>query len=328
MNIFDILKSCIEQIKLLQVNCTVDAYNAYDDSIKVLNNKIVELEEQEVAKLSKSDEKFDLFHNDFGTLLKRGHIGIPGDYQKYLSHFTTCEMNATDVFNNISEDHKSMILCDLTKDKNMIEQMVAYRHNFNFITHSKGHDGITEDNTVFEVKNHQFKKSDTTFSPSLKFDRLSPNNLRKLTEGRPTIILNVTDKHKLVLEMKLDFTDELIKTYEEKMNSIKYKDTSGCSITFADYSHAIRELSFICEDIENYNLSQTLIQTLNEKFGTDIKFTRKSTLCPKVQKVLTTQLNVIKDLHSKGNAMAKIARELSKSGVTISATHIKKALKG
>lgn len=330
MNIFDILKSCISQINLLRDTCDKDSesYKAFTESISVLDNKIIELEELEKSKLLKADEKFDSFHNDFETILKRGHIGIPGDYQKYLSHFTTCEMNATEVFNNISEDHKSMILCDLTKDKNMIEQMVAYRHDFKFITHSKGHDGINEDNSVYEVKNHQYKKSDTTFSPSLKFDRLSPNNLRKLTEGRPTIILNVTDKHKLVLEMKMEFTDELIKTYEEKMNSIKYKDTSGCSIAFNDYSHAITDLTFVCEDIENYNLSQTMIQLFNNKFGTDIKFKRKSTLDPKIQKLLDTQLNVIRDLHSNGTAMAKIARDLSKKDVKLSASHIKKVLKG
>lgn len=329
MNTIEILRGCIAQITtLLEITTSFEQKEAYNNSINILNASILQVEEDERLRFLKADEKFDTCHNSFEELLKRGHIGIPTDYHKYLSMFTTNEMNANDVFNKISDDHKENILSDLTKDKNMIEQMVAFRHNFKFITHSKGHDGITEDNSVFEVKNHQYKKNDTTFTPNLKFDRLSPNNLRKLKEGRPTIVMNVTDKHKLVLEMRLEFTDALIKTYEEKMTAIKYKDASGCSISFADYSHAINEVSFVSPDIEQYNLSFNLIKLLNDKFGTNIKFTRKSSMCPKVLNILETKCETIKKLHTKGEPMTRIAKALSTKKVIITPAHIKKVLKG
>lgn len=328
MNTIEILKYCILQIEMLLNNTNSDEKKlAYQDSIDVLNTQITQIEKVETERLMKADEKFDIFHNNYDELLKRGHIGIPTDYHKYLSMFTTMEMTATDVFNSIPESHKEDILIDLTKDKNMIEQMVAYRHDFNFITHSKGHDGINQDGNVFEVKNHQYKKNkDTTFAPSLKFDRLSQNNLRKLKEGRPDIILNVTDKHKLLLEMKLNFTDELVKTYENKLKSIQYKDTSGCSISFTDYCHAIKEVSFISKDIEQYNLSLSLIKYLNTKFNMNIKHQRKSTMCPKVKHILDTQCQFIVDSHKGGQTMTKIASGLTTKTVKITPAHIKRVL--
>lgn len=327
MNTIEILQSCINQIRaLLEVTTSLEQQEAYNNSINILNASIQQVEKDEKERFLKADEKFDTFHNNFETLLKRGHIGIPTDYHKYLSMFTTNDMNATDVFNSISDSHKEDILVDLTKDKNMIEQMVAYRHNFKFITHSKGHDGIKEDNSVFEVKNHQYKKNDTTFTPNLKFDRLSPNNLRKLKEGRPTIVMNVTDKHKLILEMRLKFTDELIKTYEEKMTSIKYKDTSGCSISFTDYKDAIEDVTFVSSDIDRYNISINLLKFLNDKFNTNIKYERKSNMCPKVKKILETKSNLIRDLHKKGEPMTRIAKGLCTKTIKITPSHIKRVL--
>jgi hypothetical protein len=231
-------------------------------------------------------------------LLERGHLGETTLYHKLLSEFSLENLMSDEVFDMMEDEHKTQILVDVVSDKEITEQLVAHRHDFNFITHRKGHDGICEDKGVFEVKNVQYKrpKKDGRFPLSIKFDRLSENTLRKLNEGRPTIIVNSTDKHKLLIEMKVKFTDELIEIYKQKLSGVKGKETSGTSIAFSDFKHAIDDVTYITKDFESYNFSLDLLQFLNDNYNTNYKTQRKSTLCPDIQKLLTKKSDEIKNL--------------------------------
>jgi hypothetical protein len=303
----------------------IEAYNQCADTI---TNLITDLKQKELSKLLALGEKFDTDHMNYSVINERGHIESPTEYHEYLSQFSTQEIDARDVFDKMDDGHREQILIDVVKDKGMNEQLVAYRHGFDYITHTKGHDGITTDNKVYEVKNHQYKrpKKDGRFQLGIKFDRLSENNLRKLNEGRPEIILNSTDGHKLLIEMRLDFTDEMIETYKQKLAGVKGKDTSGTNISFSDYKHAIREVTYLADDFEDYNFSLDLLKYLNETQGKTYNTDRKSTLCPNVQDVLRLNTEYIKIQHENGMSMAALGRELTTDKTKISASHIKRVL--
>ena len=325
MDIISVLEGLKTNIRVLIESAPVDGIVAYNTVIDMIDIQIENIQSDELAKLLSLNEKFDENHNNYQILLERGHIGIPTDYHKYLSAFSIETMTAKEVFSVMDDVHSEQILIDVVSDKNIIEQLVAYRHDYSYITHNKGHDGINLKNEVFEVKNNQYKSvKGAKFSPSLKFDRLSSNTLRKLDEGRPNIILNVTDKHKLLLEMKLKFTDELVETYKSKLAGVKGKDTSGTSISFTDYQHCITDISYICDNLEDYNMSLNLLEFINARKNTNYSTQRKINVNVPLQTILELNKDKINNLYSLGTPMAKIARECSTSDVKVSATHIKK----
>lgn len=232
------------------------------------SNVIALVEQLAQEKLELAMAKFDTQHNVYDAILQRGHIGFCTDYHKHLSDFTIGCKTAEEVFSVMDNTYKESILVGLTANKEMIEQLVAHRHGFDYITHTQGHDGIDRNNNVYEVKNRAYKNSKDKFAMNIVFDRLSPSTLRKLDEGRPTIILNVTDNHKVIIEMKIAFSDNLIKIYKEKMENLG-AGTSGTAISFADYKDDIIEISFMCQDIFDYNLQDQVLEyiktTLNQE---------------------------------------------------------------
>ena len=306
----------------------IDDKMDYVEISSIIESMIQDIKDTELAKLLALGEKFDVNHNNYTVLVERGHIASPTHYHMYLSDYSKEVLNPSEVFDKMDSTHKEQILNDVVKDKDINEQLVAYRHEFDYITHSKGHDGIRKDGSVFEVKNHRYTKpkKDARFSLNLKFDRLSENTLRKLEEGRPEIILNSTDGHKLLIEMKVKFTDDLVDTYKQKLAGVKDKSTSGTSIAFSDFKHAITDVSYICKDFNEYMFSLDLLDFLNKNYGYSFDNKRKSTLCPNVQKVLNTKSKYIKEKHSLGTTMAKIARELTTPTTKISGQHIKRVL--
>lgn len=217
------------------------------------------IEQLAQEKLEKAMAKFDTEHNVYESILSRGHIGFCTDYHKHLSDFTVGKKNAEEVFRDMGTQYKENILTGLTANKEMIEQLVAHRHGFDYITHTQGHDGIDKENNVYEVKNRAYKNNKEKFALNIVFDRLSPTTLRKLDEGRPTIILNVTDVHKVIIEMRIKFSDRLIKTYKKKMENLGDK-TSGTAIAFVDYKDDIEEITFVCDDIQEYNLQDQVLE--------------------------------------------------------------------
>jgi hypothetical protein len=324
------LEEVKQDIENLSTSKTITVEEAFTKAISIIQHKIDTIKEADLAKLLALGEKFDENHMNYSVISQRGHVGAPTEYHKYLSMFSTQDLMAAEVFHAMDDDHKEQILVDVVKDKGMNEQLVAYRHGFEFITHTKGHDGINSRNEVFEVKNHAYSrpKNDGRFTPCIKFDRLSTNNLRKLDEGRPTIILNSTDGHKLLIEMKLEFTDELVQVYKERLKGVTGKDTSGTSISFVDYKDAIRDVTFISDDFEDYNFSLSLLEFLNDNYNTSFSTKRKSTLNPDVQKVLKKHSSRIKDEHSNGSKLVSIAKGLSSPKLKISPTHVKRVLNG
>lgn len=303
---------------------------AYEHCLTAISNLIEQIKDEELAKLLSLGAKFDEDHMNYDVISQRGHTETPTDYHKYLSQFSTQKIDYNTVLNLMDEQHKEKLVIDVTKDKENIEALVAYRHDFEYITHRKGHDGIDEDNNVYEVKNVVYKqpKNDNRFPISIKFDRLSENTYRKLNEGRPEIIVNCTDEHKLIVEMKVKFTDSLVETYKKKLEGVKDKSTSGCSISFVDFKHAITDVTFISKDIENYKLSLDLLDYINETKGTTFNTERKSLLCPIVTGVLEDNSDYIKTQYTSGIKMAAIARELSTKETKITGQHIKRVLDG
>jgi hypothetical protein len=300
----------------------------YKKCMELIQEIISEIKETELSKLLALGEKFDIDHMNYDKLVERGHVKSTTEYHEYLSEFSLENMNSMEVFDKMDVEHKKQILVDVVSDKEITEQLVAHRFDFDYITHTKGHDGIHPENGVYEVKNLKYTKpkNDNRFSMSIKFDRLSENTLRKLDEGRPTIVVNSTDKHKLLIEMNLEFTDEMIEIYKSKLAGVKGKDTSGTSISFSDFQHAIKNVTYISDDFSDYNFSLDLLKYLNDNHGTTYDIQRKSTLCPKIQKILTKETENIKNLFTLGTPMAKIARDISTKSVTISGTHVKKVL--
>lgn len=242
---------------------------AYRDSAQLLRDEIqriqTELIELEELKLKKQMDNFDVDHNNYESLFERGAIGIPDESHAEISDFTLGKKTASEVFENLSEQYKYNVLSSMSKDKDMIEQLAAYRHNFHYITKRTGHDGINIENTVFEVKNRKYKEKKERFSPMIIFDRVSPANLRKLDEGRPDIIFNITDEHEVLVEMKVEFTDKLVEIYKKSVENLKYSKTSGMQISFSDFKHAIYEISFKNPKIFNYHIQKQFLEYLREK---------------------------------------------------------------
>lgn len=268
-NIFDQLG---ELVKVLTDKADTSMDNAvayaYTDSAKLLTEIIETVQASILAedefKLSEQMRKFDINHNNYSEILRRGHIGIPDDSHAHISEFTLGNKTATEVFDALSDSYKTSVLSHLAADKEMNEQLTAYRHGFHFITHTKGHDGISPNGKVYEVKNKKYKKKDKRAALDIVFDRLSPATLRKLEEGKPEIIFNITDGHRVIVEMRINMSQKLLKIYEEKVNSLKTSKTSGFAIPFKDYQEDILEVTYIHEDIESYHIQQQVLTYLKQ----------------------------------------------------------------
>ena len=325
--IYKIIGKIKEEVFKLPVSSESEE-NLIKSILNILDTQVEELKSIELAKLLALNEKFDTDHMNLSKLMSKGYVKAPTDYHRILSYFSTGVIHADSAFNMLDKEHKERILSDVVSNKAINEQLVAFRHKFNYIDFSKGHDGIDENGVVYEVKNHMYKKSkdDDRFQLGITFDRLSENNLRKLDEGRPVIILNSTDGHKLLIEMRLKFTDQLIEVYRQKLAGVKDKNTSGTKIGFNDFKHAIEEVTYICSDFESYNFSYSLLEWLNTNIGTNFDTTKKSRVCPNVTAIINDNSELIKDMKNKGNSMAKIARTLATDTAKVTPTHIKKAL--
>lgn len=243
---------------------TKAATAAYLDAANLLIAEIAhiksEIERKEEMKIAAQLAKFDEHHNNYAEILKRGHIGIPDETHAELSEFTLGRKTASEVFNNLSEDCKNEILSTLASDKGMNEQLTAHRHQFHFIKHTQGHDGIRPCGKVYEVKNRTYVQKKERTAAVIKFDRVSVTNAKKLREGRPEIIFNITDKHKVLVEMRVEFGDKLLDLYDKKVDELKYSKTSGFDISFKDFKDHIIEITHVSPELYTANLQKNFIE--------------------------------------------------------------------
>jgi len=266
-NIFETLEKLSEELLLKSEKATTKAATlAYQTSSDLLKQEIKNIVEQirldEDYKYEAQMKKFDTDHSNYKVIKSRGHIGIPNEVHAEISAFTQGKKTAAQVFNVLPDEYKHTLLNRVASDKEMIEQLVAYRHGFHYITHTKGHDGIDEYNNTYEVKNKKYVKRAKRVDPDIIFDRISPATFRKLNEARPTIILNMTDGAKLLFEIKIKFSDKLIKLYEKKVEELKHSKTSGFSIPFTSYKDDIIEVSYKAEDIQQYHIQKQMLDYL------------------------------------------------------------------
>lgn len=270
MDLFSTLETLAETLmRKSESSSTPEAKLAYEDSSNLLLAEITRIKDEiktnEEMKAATQMAKFDVDHMNYDAILKKGYIGIPSQYHKELSSFSLGTKNATEVFNDLTEDFKFGILSTLTADKGMNEQLTAYRHNFHYIKHTKGHDGIRPDGKVFEVKNRQYNERKERMAAVIKFDRVSAPNARKLREGKPEIIFNITDNHKVLVEMKIAFSDSMLALYDKKVEELKYSKTSGFDIAFKDFKDHVIAITHVDPDLYNYNIQKNFLEFVASK---------------------------------------------------------------
>ena len=263
-NIFDPLETLINTfLEKAEKSRTKAATAAYEDAAETVKNQIEEIKRSVQAEIDRKYEeqmkKFDKDHNNYDVILKRGHIGIPDESHKILSDYTLGKIDALEAIDSLPKHHKETIISTLAADKEMNEQLTAYRHGFHFITHTKGHDGIRTDGKVYEVKNRKYIKKKERCSVVIKFDRVSPATERKLREGKPEIIFNMTDKHKVLVEMRIKFSDKLLNLYSKKVEELKHSKTSGFDISFKDFKDDIIEITHVVDNLKDYHIQKNFI---------------------------------------------------------------------
>ncbi len=254
-NLNDMIESAMSQLEP-----TTAEYQTYQAVQIMLETQQTLIDMAVKAKEDRDSKSFDILHNCYNTMLKRGHVGVPTDFHKFLSDLSIGLISVEDVFDNISEEDKTMIIDGLfTPDFN--EQMVAYRYDFHYLTSKTGHDGIDIQNNVYEAKNKEYNpKSKKKIGPDIQFSGVSMNVHKKLKEGRPLIIANITYGHKLLFECLVDFTDEILLRYKKTAE----QKTVGVTYVFSQYKDSIKEITHIAEDIESYS-------NLDNKFMRDLK---------------------------------------------------------
>jgi len=146
-------------------------------------------------------------------------------------------------------------------NKDINEQIVACRHNFWYITYKHGHDGIDEKNNVYEAKSVMYNPTKKYNDLNFSFAFISTNTIRKFKEGRPDIILNMYDKHKLLIELKIEFSDEIIDKFEKSLQDGKEKLT----FTFEDYKNSIKEISYVDPLFFELNINTKLKKFVKDK---------------------------------------------------------------
>jgi len=266
-NLFDTLEQLsVDLMTKSDKAATKAATFAYEDASLLLLQEIKNITDQirmdEDYKYEQQMKKFDTDHANYDVIKGRGHIATPSEVHAEISSFSKGEKTATEVFNNLTEGYKHTVLTHVAGDKEMIEQLVAYRHGFDYITHTKGHDGIHTSGKVYEVKNKKYSKKARRVDPDIIFDRVSPATARKLDEGRPTIILNMTDGARLLFEIKIKFSDKLMKLYNTKVEELKHSKTSGFSIPFSSYKNDIISVTYIDENVSQYHIQKQMLDYL------------------------------------------------------------------
>lgn len=216
----------------------------------------------EIEKKTQKDLKsFDELHNSYQAILAAGHIGIPTDFHKFCSELSIGKISINLFFDYLSDDLKVVIVDGLfTSDFN--EQMVAYRFDFHYITKKHGHDGIDATNKVYEAKNKTYNpKSKTPIGPDIQFAGVSHNVHRKLKEGRPLIIVNITDGYKLLFECTIETSDVMLRRYKMTADN----KTAGITYKFREYMSFIKDVTYIRDDFESYeNLDKNFLKDLKE----------------------------------------------------------------
>jgi hypothetical protein len=236
--------------------------NCFDIIFSIINKYIIDIESIINKKREIQNKRFDLFHSDFNVLKERGWVGKPTKFHKVLSDFTLEKLSPDEAFLSFDENDRYRLLSSLI-NKNMNEQIVAYRHNFWFITYNHGHDGIDEQNNVYEAKSVQYNPSKKSNDLNFSFAFISPNTLRKFKEGKPDIILNMYKNHKLLIELKIEFGEKIIKKYEQAIEDGKEKLT----YTFEDYKDHIKEISYVDDEFFILNINSKLKRFIKEKLG-------------------------------------------------------------
>jgi hypothetical protein len=245
--------------KLEVFHLFIDEINRQDDLL------VAEIE----AKRIKDEKSFDEHHNNFEVLKERGHIAYTTDYHFYLSEYSKGVVDSDYVFENLTSDDKSKILSSLFNN-DFNEQMTALRYKYCYITAKHGHDGVDVDNNVYEAKSTNVTKY-SKVAPKIGFAGPSKNVLRKLTEGRPLFILNVMESHKLICELLVECTDELLAKFQQQLESGR----NQVEINYKDYAPHIKEIAFIRDGFEEYEpklnkkLFELLVIKSEQKKATD-----------------------------------------------------------
>lgn len=258
-----ILDTLVSQINDNMSNYEDDSieYITYQSVLVMIQAQQEELDTEKEKKRLRDEKTFDELHNSYQAILKDGHIGVPNEFHQFCSDLSTDKISITLFFDYLSDDLKVMIVDGLfTSDFN--EQMVAHRYDFHYITKKHGHDGIDEDDNVYEAKNKAYSStSKSAIGPDIQFSGVSHNIHKKLTEGRPLIIANITDGHKLLFECLIDTSDALLRRYKMTADN----KTAGVTYRFSEYKDYIKDITFVREDFEAYdNLDKKFLRELKE----------------------------------------------------------------
>ena len=238
----------------------VTSNECFEKVFPIINRHIVDIESVILKKKEIKDKRFDMFHNDFGVLKERGWVEKPTRFHKILSDFTLDKLSPDEAFLSFDEGDRYKLMSSLI-NKDINEQIVACRHNFWYITYKHGHDGIDEKNNVYEAKSVMYNPTKKYNDLNFSFAFISTNTIRKFKEGRPDIILNMYDKHKLLIELKIEFSDEIIDKFEKSLQDGKEKLT----FTFEDYKNSIKEISYVDPLFFELNINTKLKKFVKDK---------------------------------------------------------------
>lgn len=222
-----------------------------------------ELVDAELEKKRLKDlNAFDELHNSYQAILASGHIGIPNNFHKFCSELSMGNISLTMFFEYLSDDLKTMIVQGLfTSDFN--EQIVAHRYNFHYITKKHGHDGIDINDKVYEAKNRTYSAiSKKAIAPEVQFGGVSFNIHRKLKEGRPLIIANITDGYDLLFECLIEMSDPMLRRYKMTADN----KTAGIIYLFTEFKEYIKDITFVRDNLESYdNMDKKFLKELKEE---------------------------------------------------------------
>ena len=258
-----ILDNLVSQISeaMNQFEDTSTEYITYQNVLVMIEAEQQSIDAAIETKRKKDLKSFDELHNSYQAILAGGHIGVPTDFHKFCSELSIGNISINLFFEYLSDDLKVMIVDGLfTSEFN--EQIVAYRFNYHYITKKHGHDGIDKADNVYEAKNKTYSAvSKTPIGPDIQFSGVSHNVHRKLKEGRPLIIANITDGHKLLFECTIETSDAMLRRYKMTANN----KTAGITYKFREYKSFIKDITFIRDDFESYdNLDKNFLQDLKE----------------------------------------------------------------
>lgn len=150
-------------------------------------------------------------------------------------------------------------------DKDIAEVLQGVREGFCAISDRTGHDGISKSGIFYEVKQNEFIKN-KGFLLNLSFDRISLQNYKKFANDRPIIKLFALYEGKLIYDIKISFSDKMLKKYYDKViNGFKQ-----ISYSFLSYKDAIIDVCEVNKHLAQYKGTNPLVEYIYETSGKDM----------------------------------------------------------